>query len=244
MSNYAPRTNSKEQEAYANFQKTINIYMQHPLPDGALERTKEYAERIKERLENKGWTQANLARKVGVSKQTITNMINASSSAINLRRLYVVSAALECTPSYMLGLVEKDIDHYDKDTNDKNTWDPILSIDTAMKRFQNILHEACRTDPFFVDFICQIVENRDIPRANRIMMDARLAKQRKFEPGLIPDSWIAEWRILRKIEDKEMVREIDQLKIKIARQKRQISRLQKMLRGKKIKKGRLLPGKW
>lgn len=239
MSNYTPRTSKKEQEAYAKFQKTINIYMQHPLPDDVLERSKEYAKRIEEQLADKNWTKSYLAKEVGVSKQTIANMINNKSSAINLRRLYVVSAALGCTPSYMLGLVEKKSEHYDKDTNGKNTWDPITSIDEAMKRFQNVLHEASHTDPFFVDFICQIVENNDIARANRIIIDTQLAKQRPLRPGFIPDSWIAERRTSRAIQEKEILREIDRLEVKVARQERQISRLKKMIRSKKIVKGRL-----
>lgn len=227
MSNHAPRTSKKEQEASAKFQEAINIYMQHPLPDGALERTKEYAKRIEEQLADKHWTKSYFAKVIGVSKQTITDMINAPSSAINLQRLYVVSAAFGCTPSYMLGLVEKNSEHYDKDTNQKNTWDPLIPIDAQMKRFQDILHEAAHTDPFFVDFICQIVENKQIDRAKRIIEATDLAKPRDIPLGFLPDSWLTESGFYCEVQRLKKV--LLQKDTELCRQKLAIECLQKEL---------------
>lgn len=114
MSNSTERISEKEREAQTKYEEAINIFKQHPLSSENLKQGEKYAERIEEQLKQKGWTKSQLAEKIGVSKQTITNIVQNKSSRINLQRLYAISAAFGCTPSYMVGLVKNRSEHYDK----------------------------------------------------------------------------------------------------------------------------------
>ncbi len=61
-------------------------------------------ERIEERLEAKGWSQSQLARRIGVSQQTIWKLVTgASGSSKHLRE---IARQLDTTEEYLLGEVD------------------------------------------------------------------------------------------------------------------------------------------
>lgn len=61
-------------------------------------------ERIEARLADKGWSQAELARRVGVSQQTIWKLVTGASSST--KHLRAIARELETTEEFLLGEID------------------------------------------------------------------------------------------------------------------------------------------
>ena len=58
--------------------------------------------RIKELRELKGWSQAELARRSGVSQSTISRLEAGTTPSIDLNNLENLAKALRCDPGYLI----------------------------------------------------------------------------------------------------------------------------------------------
>ncbi len=63
--------------------------------------------RIKQRREEIGMTQAELARKVGTTYQAISKYENDIIGTIPTKKLKIIAEALDCSPVYLLGMEQK-----------------------------------------------------------------------------------------------------------------------------------------
>ncbi len=58
--------------------------------------------RIQELREVKGWSQAELARRSGVSQSTISRLEAGTTPSIDLNNLEKLASALRCDPGYLI----------------------------------------------------------------------------------------------------------------------------------------------
>jgi transcriptional regulator with XRE-family HTH domain len=65
--------------------------------------------RIKQRREEIGMTQAELAKKVGTTYQAISKYENDIIGTIPTKKLKIIAEALDCSPVYLLGMEQKAI---------------------------------------------------------------------------------------------------------------------------------------
>lgn len=70
--------------------------------------------RIKQRREEIGMTQAELAKKVGTTYQAISKYENDIIGTIPTKKLKIIAEALDCSPVYLLGMEQKQKTSYDE----------------------------------------------------------------------------------------------------------------------------------
>lgn len=64
-------------------------------------------QRIKQKRLERGWSQSELGRRIGVSKQQVMRYEVHGIENMRVRRLAALCAALGCTIDYLLGLTEE-----------------------------------------------------------------------------------------------------------------------------------------
>ena len=112
MANTKDRFQHPEELAYQNYIETIRMFhdcmglQPADIPDDA---GNCLAERLRDMLKNRGMTQTDLVEISGSSRATVSNMCNNSghSKSINIKRVELYAAILNCTPHYLLGLSSK-----------------------------------------------------------------------------------------------------------------------------------------
>ena len=112
MANTKDRFQHPEELAYQNYIETIRMFhdcmglQPADIPDEA---GKCLADRLCDMLKKRDMTQTDLATISGSSRATVSNMCNNSghSKSINIRRVELYAAILNCTPHYLLGLSSK-----------------------------------------------------------------------------------------------------------------------------------------
>ena len=108
MANTKDRFQPSEEQAYQNYMETIGIFHRciRIQPAEINDAGEILAERLRYMLKARKMTQTDLEKISGSSHSTVSNICNNNghSKSINIKRVELYAAILQCTPHYLLGI--------------------------------------------------------------------------------------------------------------------------------------------
>ena len=188
MANKCEKISEKEQKVYDEYQGIIKQYNNYPLPTDVVNRTVEFAERLKSQMEAQNVTKADLARESGASPTTIANLLKGVYERVSEIHIYLFAAILHCSPHYLVGLVDTPAGVCSPDGKEKSLI-PFIFASAPEVDFLETMKKAARKDAEFVDYIYQIVEaGPDRMRSVKTILES-CNFVTKRGPAPIPNAW-------------------------------------------------------
>lgn len=201
MSNYVNRLSDREIKKIELHATEIIKFSEHPFPWKFLdERVGIFSKRLDLAMKaQEGMTQNRLASEAGISSQTILDIRKGRNSQVNPYHLYLFAAILNCTPHYLLGLVEQPNEYMKKIENQNGERErlipPIIPQRLAQKKFIELIKRFSHKDPVFVDYIYQIAQDStpdgaEIARAVVLLYYGRFMDLNEpIDIDIFPASW-------------------------------------------------------
>ncbi len=111
-------------------------------------------ERIKQRREELGMTQEDLAKKVGYKSRSSINKMEIDGRGIPQKKLHAIAKALRVTPAYLMGWEDEEEHSYYMDAEAKQ-----LAREIANREELRILFDATRdVSKEDIEFVIRMVE--------------------------------------------------------------------------------------
>lgn len=179
MGNCSPKPTKGMDAKFEEYRDAIQQIRDHPpVPQEALKNIEIFAERLRNRLDALDMTASDLAEEAGVTPQTIGSLLRGKRKSIDRDRLYLYAAILKCSPYYLLGLSDDFALYPPEEPGKPSGRNPAIWKTSSEQKILDALSRAAASDPVFVDYIFQIVENGKTENVKRLLLGAELVKER------------------------------------------------------------------
>lgn len=163
MPNKKLKMGKREERARYHYRNEISQYRRRKLPPIEKTTGDTFVMRTLSRLEEKGFTQAHLAKEAGLTPQAVNRILSMKPEyrpkQLNIDRVRLFAAILDCTPHYLLGFSD------DPSTTSSGSMHPISYLSSIPIHFAECIEKATHEE--FVKCICEIVY-KDTPE-NKLM---------------------------------------------------------------------------
>lgn len=153
MANNAHKKGKREDEAIQKYASHMDRFRFYDIPQNELYNVGGCAKRMRELMAEKNMTQKDVAEEAGVTPQSINNIMTGKTKHIDEERARLLAAILDCSPFYLLEMVDGRFDAPEK----KNEWkllDPFIPIPDMPRTMVQALEKI--NDLEFAKCICEV----------------------------------------------------------------------------------------